>query len=104
VLTQAGEAFAGRVASSLLQALDLPELIAADPADYERRAIDLGKNPARLADLKGALEARLRSAPLFDTAGFTRNLESAYAAIHARHVAGLPPDHIHVVSNPELGT
>jgi predicted O-linked N-acetylglucosamine transferase (SPINDLY family) len=104
VLTQAGEAFAGRVASSLLQALALPELIAADPADYERRAIDLGKNPARLADLKSALEARLRSAPLFDTAGFTRNLESAYAAIHARHVAGLPPDHIHVVGNPELGT
>ena len=36
------------------------------------------------------------SAPLFDTPRFARNLEAAYIAMHERHKAGLPPEHIDV--------
>jgi predicted O-linked N-acetylglucosamine transferase (SPINDLY family) len=96
VLTCPGESFASRVAASLLRALELPELIATDRADYERRAIDLASNPARLAGLNRELRSKLRFAPLFDTARFTRTLESAYIAVRSRHAAGLPPDHIHI--------
>jgi predicted O-linked N-acetylglucosamine transferase (SPINDLY family) len=96
VLTCAGESFASRVAASLLHALRLPELIATDVPDYERRAIDLATNPARLEALKQALQARLRSAPLFDTASFTQALESAYGTIQTRHASGMPPEHIYI--------
>src|SRR5262245_21799229 len=41
VLTQIGETFAGRVGTSLLTAIGLPELIATTPNIYERMAIDL---------------------------------------------------------------
>jgi hypothetical protein len=34
------------------------------------------------------------SAPLFDTARYTRNLEAAYAATVDRHRQRQPPDHI----------
>jgi predicted O-linked N-acetylglucosamine transferase (SPINDLY family) len=99
VLTCAGEAFASRMAASLLQALELPELIADNPVEYERRAVDLAQNPAHLSALKQKLASKLRSAPLFDSIRFTRHLESAYGALHARHAAALPPEHLHVAAD-----
>ncbi len=51
VLTCKGEAFAGRVAAGLLQAMGLPELITETLADYEETALELARDPARLAAL-----------------------------------------------------
>jgi hypothetical protein len=34
--------------------------------------------------------------PLFDSTRFTRYVEEAFARMHARTQAGLPPDHITV--------
>jgi protein O-GlcNAc transferase len=96
VLAQMGDAFAGRVAASLLQAIGLPELIAASPEAYETLAIELARYPARLETIKHKLERNRLATPLFDTERFTRHIEAAYAAMHQRHLAGLPPDHIHV--------
>jgi predicted O-linked N-acetylglucosamine transferase (SPINDLY family) len=78
VLTCAGEAFAARMAGSLLNAVGLPELITHDLAEYEALALELATSPARLAEIKTRLAANRLSAPLFDTKLFCRNLESAY--------------------------
>jgi predicted O-linked N-acetylglucosamine transferase (SPINDLY family)/predicted TPR repeat methyltransferase len=96
VLTRIGEAFAGRVAASLLNAVGLTELIAHSQEDYERTAIDLATNPARLALIKDKLARNRMSTPLFNTPAFTRDIEAAYTAMHARLQAGLPPDHIQI--------
>jgi protein O-GlcNAc transferase len=96
VLTQAGDAFAGRVAASLVQAIGLPELVTASPEAYETLAIELARNPSRLQAIKGKLARNRLATPLFDTERFTRHIEAAYTAMHQRHLAGLPPDHIHV--------
>ena len=92
VLTYAGDTFAGRVAASLVHAAGLPELVAATPDDYVAAAIALATAPDRLR----ALRRRLADRHAADTgsAAHTRWLESAYEAMHARHLAGLPPDHI----------
>jgi predicted O-linked N-acetylglucosamine transferase (SPINDLY family) len=96
VVTCVGEAFAGRVAASLLHAVGLPELIAPTPAEYEQLAIDLAADPGRLAAVKSRLaDSRPRTA-LFDTRGFTKHLEAAYTQMYARHRAGLPPEHIRI--------
>ncbi|MCA3415883.1 MAG: tetratricopeptide repeat protein [Roseomonas sp.] len=92
VLTQMGQAFAGRVAASLLNAVGLPELITRDVAAYEALAIALGRDPARAAALKAKLIAAMPTAPLFNTPRFTRHLESAYRMMWQRHAAGLPPE------------
>jgi predicted O-linked N-acetylglucosamine transferase (SPINDLY family) len=82
--------------ASLLRAVGLPELVTETEAAYEALAIELALDPARLQNLRDKLARNLLTAPLFDTAGFTRNLEAAYSAMLQRCLAGLPPGHIHV--------
>jgi predicted O-linked N-acetylglucosamine transferase (SPINDLY family) len=78
LVTCKGGSFHGRVAASILAAIDLPELIAENLDDYEILALALASDPSRLAALKSKLEGNRKTAPLFDTTRFTRNLEAAY--------------------------
>src|SRR5262249_33134835 len=96
VLTCVGETFAGRVGASLLAAAGPPETITRSPDDYEAMALRLAADPGRLTALKQKLAASRLTCPLFDTARFTRHLESAYQAIWERHRAGLGPEDIDV--------
>jgi predicted O-linked N-acetylglucosamine transferase (SPINDLY family) len=96
VLTCPGDTFAGRVAASMLHAIGLAELVAPSLDAYERSAIGLATDPDRLAAIRARLAQKRRVMPLFDTARFTRRMEAAYTAMHARQQAGLPPDHIAV--------
>ncbi len=96
VLTCPGETFAGRVAASLLHAVDVPELIAPTLEAYERLAIELATDPTKLNGIRNKLVNNRLTAPLFDTRLFTRYIEAAYTSIYERHRAGLPPEHIHV--------
>ena len=98
VLTRVGEAFAGRVAASLLNAIHLPELITATQQEYEALAIELATHPERLAQIKQKLANNRLTTPLFDTEVFTRHLEAAYSEMYERYQADLPPGHIHVQS------
>jgi len=100
VLTCLGDTFAGRVAASLLNAVGLPEMIAATLGDYERIAADLATHPERLAKIRRKLADNRRTAPLFDTKRFTKRIEAAYIAMHERYQAGLPPDHIAIAEPP----
>jgi predicted O-linked N-acetylglucosamine transferase (SPINDLY family) len=96
VVTCVGETFAARVASSLLSAVGLPELITVSLEDYEALAIALARDPARLAALKAKLTMDRGSAPLFDTPRYTRHLEAAYAEMLHRQRHGDPPESFNV--------
>jgi protein O-GlcNAc transferase len=91
VLTCLGEAFAGRMAGSLLRALGLPELITQSLEEYEERALQLARAPERLAALKQTLVAQRHSAPPFNTARFCRHLEAAYVRMWERAERGDAP-------------
>jgi predicted O-linked N-acetylglucosamine transferase (SPINDLY family) len=78
VLTQLGALFPARVGASLLAAAGLPELITHTPQEYEATALALARDPVRLKVLREKLQTNRATAPLFDAARFTRNLESAY--------------------------
>lgn len=97
VLTRLGRAFPGRVAASLLTAAGLPELIAADAAEYEALAIALAEDPARLAGLRQRLAAQKGACALFDCERYTRKLEAAFEAMWRRHAAGEAPAHLDIV-------
>lgn len=78
MVAKLGDTFAGRVGASLLSAAGLPELIADDDEGYARLVLDLYHDRARLAGLRERLKLARQTAPLFDMAGFTRDLESLY--------------------------
>jgi protein O-GlcNAc transferase len=90
-VTCPGEAFAGRVAASLLTAAGLPELIARDLEDYRAIAVDLASNPAKLLALKARLANQLPASSLLDTPGYTRDLERAYRRMWENWRAGNAP-------------
>ncbi len=78
VVTLQGRHFASRVASSLLTAVGLPELITHTPAEYEDLAVSLAKSPKSLKLLKEKLIKNRLTYPLFNTKKFVSNLEKAY--------------------------
>ena len=96
VLTCMGESFSSRVAASLLNAIDLPELVTQTQAEYEALAIELATSPTKLKRIKEKLEKNRLISPLFDTQFFAKNIEMAYTKMYERYQADLAPDHIYV--------
>jgi protein O-GlcNAc transferase len=91
IVTCKGSTFAGRVGASLLNAIGLPELIAASLDEYEVLALKLAREPRLLNDIRTKLTRNRTAQPLFDTKRFTRNLEAAYSAMWERQQRGDPP-------------
>ena len=96
MLTRIGESYQARMGASIVNALNLPELITTSPEEYESLAIELASNPDKLRVIKDKLNSNLSTAPLYNTKLFTKNLESAYTEMYERHQQGLEPDHIYV--------
>jgi predicted O-linked N-acetylglucosamine transferase (SPINDLY family) len=80
------------VAASLLRTAGLPELVAGMPGEYESKAAELAMDPTGLGEARRKLAQR--TSPLFDTAAYTRNLESPYEAVYERYQSGLSPAHL----------
>ncbi len=96
VLTLRGNQFASRVAASILSAMELPELITHSSAEYESKLLELAANPGGLDALKQKVKSKRESAPLFDTAAYTRDFENGLEAAFERFQTGLPPADIRV--------
>jgi protein O-GlcNAc transferase len=91
VLTCKGKAFAARVASSLLLAVGLPELVTGSLAEYEVLALRLATDPPMLRDVRAKLARHRLTHPLFDAQRFCRHIEAAYAAMWEIWQRGEPP-------------
>jgi len=91
VLTCSGEAFAARMAGSLLHAIGLPELITHSLPDYESLAFQLATDVPRLLGIKQELARNCDTYPLFDTDRFRRNVEAAYLTMWEKTQRGEPP-------------
>lgn len=97
VLTCKGQSFASRVSSSLLSAIDIPELICSNLSDYEERAIYFADNPESLRQLKVRISENRMSKSLFNTQEFTINFEAALQCAYeiqqeGRNIANLYPE------------
>ena len=95
----AGGTFVSRVSASILRAAGMADFVTTSLDDYHDLALRLARDPAALAEAKRRATAS-RHTPLFDTAGFTRNLEAAYRLIVERQRAGLAPDHVTIAETP----
>jgi predicted O-linked N-acetylglucosamine transferase (SPINDLY family) len=78
LLTIWGTSFPGRVASSLLTAVDCEDMVCHTVVAYESRAIELATHPEALAQARQALVSGKKSGPLYNTQLFTQQLEQAF--------------------------
>ena len=96
IVTLKGKSYQARMGASILNAVNLPELITNSSGEYEALAIELAKNPNKLKTIKEKLLKNLSTAPLYNTELFAKNLELAYTKMYERHRKGLEPDHIYI--------
>jgi protein O-GlcNAc transferase len=94
VITARGHHFASRVSESLLNAMELPELVGSDHDDMVRIAKRLGSDADYRAALRQKVAANRPNAPLFDTARFTRDFETGIDRMVQRNRSGLAAGHI----------
>ena len=85
IVTLSGRSYISRMAGSLLNAVGLPELATTSLAEYERLAVLLGRQPARVASYKRYLAEQGRSSPLFDLPGIVRSIEAEFERLALQH-------------------
>ncbi|MEN9885898.1 MAG: hypothetical protein RL758_476 [Pseudomonadota bacterium] len=81
LLARTGDTFASRVSTSLVHAVGLPDLAATDWPSYIQLAVDLALQPQRREKIRQHLREVRKTCPLFNTVGFTRDLEKLFMAI-----------------------
>lgn len=96
LITIMGQSFASRVASSLLSAVNLEELIVSNIYEYEALAISLAKDSGQLKKIREKLSQNIKTSSLFDTKTFTKNIESIYKEMYRKYQADLLPDDIYI--------
>jgi len=86
IVTLSGRSYISRMAGSLLTAVGLPELATTSLAEYERLAVLLGQQPARVVSYKRYLAEHGRTSPLFDLPQVVRDIEAEFErlALQAR--------------------
>ncbi len=84
IVTLSGRSYISRMAGSLLTHVGLPELVTESLADYERLAIQLGRQPQRVASYKRYLAEHGRASKLFDVPGLRARPRGRVRAPRAR--------------------
>lgn len=97
LVTCLGATAVGRMAASMLSAVGLPELVAANLTDYVALAQALARDPARLQALRQRLEQNRAARRPFDPARFTRHIEAAYVTMWETWQRGERPKAFSVV-------
>ena len=76
VVTRKGETFASRVATSLLDAVGLPELSTSNIAEYKALVVALSRDKPRLQAMREKLNSARHGSRLFDNKSYTNALET----------------------------
>jgi len=102
LVTCPGEAFAGRVAASMLAAIGLPELVTNNLEEYETLAFRLASDPSLLGSFRDRLNRNRLTYPLFDTDRYRRHIEAAYTKMWEIWQRGESPQSFAVEPNPTV--
>jgi len=94
VVTLQGRTFAQRVASSLLHAVQLDELVCHDAQGYRRTVLALAADAPRRAALRQHLAEQQQCSALFDGARFARDLEALLQRMWQQALRGAPLQHL----------
>jgi predicted O-linked N-acetylglucosamine transferase (SPINDLY family) len=82
VITCLGKSFASRVAASLLNSVNLSELITSNRDEYESLAIELATDKNKYHEITQKLAKNISHTPLFNSLLFTKNIEAVFQKIY----------------------
>ena len=82
VVTKIGNSFCSRVSASILNALDLNELITKDDDEYKSLILKLSNDKNKLIQIKEKINQNISTKPLFNSKLYTENLEKAYRKVY----------------------
>jgi protein O-GlcNAc transferase len=91
VVTCVGRAFPGRVGQSILEALEMPELVTHSLPEYADLACKLATDGEMLRAIRKKIAGKIDTARLFDAGRYTRELEYAFTEMLKIHAAGEAP-------------
>ena len=91
VLTLKGKSFASRVAASLLNTINLNELITTNIEDYKKMAIKIYNEKTYLDEIKKKIAVNKKNSNLFKAEVYTKNIERAYKKVHQNYLNGIKP-------------
>lgn len=77
-VTLAGNSLLGREGVGVMKAVGLPDYIAVNEDEYVAKAVKIASDIPALSALRVMLRERVAESPVFDSAKFARNLESAF--------------------------
>lgn len=87
VLTIQGKSFAGRMASSLLKAIGMDDLVTQDLDGYKAIAIRLAQNEEFYRHIKSVLMVK-KEGPSYSIETYARSLEAAYERVFEIYRSG----------------
>lgn len=96
VITIKGKSFASRVASSLINTLDMNELITNSFDDYKDLAIKISKEKKLLDGIKNKILLNKQKSNLFKPHIYTKNLEQAYEIAYQRYIENKKIENIYL--------
>lgn len=97
IVTKEGRQFSARVCSSLLKAVNLPELITRSDSEYFDKVVELSTDQTKLLEIKSKLRfTNVMQSPLYDTQSYVKNFEKALFNCHLRWLGNEPNSDIEV--------
>ena len=78
VMTLRGDKHAGRVSTSILDALNMDDCIGFDQKDFLEKCVNLANSPKKLEYYKYNLRENLLNSPLTNSIQFTKKIEKEY--------------------------
>ncbi len=78
ILTLKGKSFASRVSASILNQVNMNELVTNSIEEFQEKAIALGNDKNKLKEIKETIKKNVPHSKLFDSLTFTKDLEKIY--------------------------
>ena len=88
VLTLASRPPVGRIGTTFMINLGLPEWVAESEEEYIDKALRFAQDPEALAQVRAGMRERMRTSPLMDGAGFPGRWEAAYREMYEKWAGG----------------
>lgn len=97
-LTLAGRPPLGRIGTTFVMNLGLPDWVADSEEDYINKACRHAADVPGLTELRAGMRSRMQNSPLMDGKGFAQGVEQAYATMWTRFCQGEPPSPLTVLA------
>ncbi len=78
IITLKGKSFASRVTASILNQVNMTQLVTYSIEEFETTAIELATNTEKLKDIKEKIKKSIPNSKLFDSVTFIKDLEKIY--------------------------